>query len=254
VRSVTDDHEALREDIAPYALEALDEPTRARVGAHVVGCPECSERFREYRAVLGLIPYALAAEAPPSRARTALLERARGTAGGALSWRRRVAARPARGRRLRWLTPVGWAAAATIIAGLLGWNVSLQRRVVTLAPAVDVEGLARLPAGPVVELIGTGLPQASARLLVAADGQRGALAVTGLRPLPPDRVYQLWFARPGEKPVTGGPFRVNPHGEALAAVTIPLPLAEVRAIAVTEEAAPRSLTPTGKHLLDLRPR
>jgi hypothetical protein len=90
--------------------------------------------------------------------------------------------------------------------------------------ALDAPDRARLPVGSVVELVGTGTPGASARPYVRTDGQSGELAVAGLSPLRSDCVYQLWFARPGETPVTGGPFRVNARGEAIASVTVPLPL------------------------------
>ena len=143
-------------------------------------------------------------------------------------------------------------AAAMIVASLMTWNVSIQRRVADIDPNVDLRGVTRLSAGAIVELVGTGAAEASARLMIDADGRRGALVVTGLRPLPEDRVYQLWFARAGETPVTGGPFRVNRRGEAAVVLAVPVPLAQARAIAITEEPAPRSSAPTGKHLLDLR--
>jgi anti-sigma-K factor RskA len=144
--------------------------------------------------------------------------------------------------------------AAVLVAGLVLWGVQLERRLALLAPDVGLGELVRVPAGLLVELVGTGKPGASGRLLVAADGGRAALVVTGLAPLPAHRVYQLWFAQAGERPVTGGAFRVNPRGEAAAAVSVPMPIAKARAIAVTEEPAPMSPAPTGAHLLDLRAR
>jgi hypothetical protein len=92
-----------------------------------------------------------------------------------------------------------------------------------------------------IALVGTGTAGASARLSVAADGRRGELAITGLPKLAPGRVYQLWFARTGAAPISGGVFGVDARGEALA-----------RAVAVTEEPAPGSPEPTGPHLLDRR--
>jgi Anti-sigma-K factor rskA len=133
---------------------------------------------------------------------------------------------------IRFLRRVTWAAAALIIGALFLWNVELRQRLARIGEVPEIGRLARLPVGPVVELVGTGTPGASARLYVRADGQSGELAVAGLSPLRSDRVYQLWFARPGEPPVTGGPFRVNARGEAIASVTVPLPLSQARAIAI----------------------
>jgi anti-sigma-K factor RskA len=141
---------------------------------------------------------------------------------------------------------------AASFVGLLGWNVVLHRELASRRIPVAVEQLARLPDGRIVALIGTGTPRASARLYVAEDGRRGELAIAGLPTLPPERVYQLWFARPGGPPVSGGVFRVDVRGEALTVVAIPVALEPARAVAVTEEPAPGSPAPTGQHLLDRR--
>jgi anti-sigma-K factor RskA len=103
-----------------------------------------------------------------------------------------------------------------------------------------------------IALVGTGTAGASARLSVAADGRRGELAITGLPKLAPGRVYQLWFARTGAAPISGGVFGVDARGEALAVVVVPVALEPARAVAVTEEPAPGSPAPTGPHLLDRR--
>jgi hypothetical protein len=63
---------------------------------------------------------------------------------------------------------------------------------------------------------------------------------------------QLWFARPGGPPISGGVFHVNDPGAALAVVVVPVTLEPVRAVAVTEDPDPGSLVPTGPHLLDRR--
>jgi anti-sigma-K factor RskA len=140
-----------------------------------------------------------------------------------------------------------------VIAGLLLWNIQLQQQVAGPGTAVDVQEIARLPDGRIVALLGTGVPNADARLFLAPDGRRGELVVAGLPPLSTERTYQLWFAQPGQPTVTGGVFQVNARGEAVASVTIPAPLDRVSAIAVTEEPRGGSPRPTGQHLLDGKP-
>ena len=246
------DHAQVQDEIAPCALEALDELARAEVEAHLAGCAECSAQLWEYRAVVGLLPLALPGDAPSLQARTRLLERVHASAAGARPGGEARALPPV---RRRWRLPaVGAAVAAVLVAGLAFWGLQLERRLARLAPEVDLGELARMPAGLLLELVGSGMPGASARLLVAADGGRAALVVTGLAPLPAHRVYQLWFAQAGERPVTGGAFRVNARGETAVAVSVPIPITKARAIAVTEEPAPMSPAPTGAHLLDLRAR
>jgi anti-sigma-K factor RskA len=137
----------------------------------------------------------------------------------------------------------------TIAAGLAvgAWTVTGPHA------SPDVEILARLPGGRVLALHGTGVPSASARLLVVEGGRRAELKVDALPPLPPGRVYQLWFAEPGQTPRTGGAFTVDPAGDAVVQVTIPTPLDRVQAVAVTQEPAPGLVSPTGVHLLDWMP-
>jgi anti-sigma-K factor RskA len=229
-----------------HALGSLDAAERARVETHVAGCAECAETLAQYRAVVGTLPFALTPETPPAEAWSEIAARVRRAPV-------RIAVRGRREPLFARLRPLRWPAVAALVAGLLLWNMQLQREVARLrTPALDVEQLARIP-GRIVSLAGTGTPGATGRLYVSADGQRGSLALVGLPSLPPDRVYQLWFARPGQPTVTGGAFRVNARGQTVAAVIIPAPLDEVRAIAVTEEPAPASPSPTGKHLLDAQP-
>jgi anti-sigma factor RsiW len=239
---VTEEREHLVEELAGHALGALDAPERERVERHVATCASCAGRLAEYRAVVGALAAGLEPVEPPAEAWAAI------RAGAATGSRR--APRWARLRAAR------WPAVAAVVAGLLVWNVLLERELARRAPGPDpgpdVEALARRP-GRVVILTGTGAPGASARLFVAADGGHGHLAITGVTPLPAGRTYQLWFERVGAPAVTGGAFRVAARGLAWVSVAVPLPLEEVRAITVTEEPAPGSAIPTGRRLLDARP-
>lgn len=248
---MADKHDRLQDDVAAYAAGPLDPIERSWTEAHLRRCTACTGRLEGYQAVLTLLPHALTPETPPAWALATLLSEAR---------RRRAISEAARARPEAWeawwrgplgIRPFRWVTVA-VCAGLLGWNLALHRQLANRAAPVPVEQLARLPDGRVVALIGTGTPGASARLYVAEDGQRGELAIAGLPALPPERVYQLWFARPGAPPVSGGVFRVDVRGAALAVVVIPVALEPARAVAVTEEPAPGSLAPTGLHLLDRR--
>jgi hypothetical protein len=262
------------DDLAAYALDALDPEARLRLEAHLGegGDPRLTCLLAEYRAVAGLLPHAVVPQTPPPASWNGILARVQdarrtpGCAGGA-------SARPARLRAWRrwwdslWgdvrrrLSPMRWPALATACAALLLWNVQLQRQLFDPAAApsgaggsaVGAQQLSRLPLGPIVPLEGSGRPGASARLFVDREGRGSWLAIAGLAPLPDDHVYQLWFARPGQPTVSGAAFRVDAEGGAVAPVVVPGPLGEVSAVAVTEEAAPGSPRPTGRHLLDGRP-
>ena len=238
---MTEEHEHLFEDLAEYALGSLEGPERARVETHVAGCETCASRLGEYRGVLGALPIGLEPVAPPAGALASIRAAAR----------LRQPAAPA-----KWGIPAAWRwatlpLAAGLVAGVLLWNVWLQHEVSIRPPGPEVEALARRP-GRLVILAGTGIQGASARLLVAVDGHHGHLAIAGVPPLPPGRSYQLWFVPASAPPVTGGTFAVDSGGRAWATVSVPIPLDETRAIAITEEPSSGSSAPTGTYLLEAR--
>ena len=238
---MTEEHEHPIDNLAAYALGALEGPERIRVERHLATCPACASSLEQYRGVVGALPLGLEPVSPPAEAwvtihADALRRRPRGAetsrANGLPVWRR-----------------VMWPVLSALAASLLIWNVVLQLELTRRPPAPEVEALARRP-GRLVILMGPA--GASGRLLVAIDGLHGHLATAGLRPLAADRTYQLWFVRPGAPSMSGGTFRVDSRGRAWATITVPVPLDEARVIAVTEEPAPGSVAPTGSYLLEAR--
>ncbi len=248
--AIVDHHEEWSREVAAHALGALDAADRLGFEAHLRTCPTCQALLHEYGATVALLPLALNQVEPPTALREALLVEARRRQGHSVAlaptiWERIVAV----------FRPLSWGLAAALVVVSLAWNVQLQQQLTTLQQAANIDQRARVAEGPgrAIALVGTGTPGASAHLYLDADGRQGELAITGLPLLRPDRTYQLWFARPGQPTETGGAFRVNERGQALAPVVIPVPLVQVSAIAVTEEAMPASLRPTGEHLLDWKP-
>jgi anti-sigma-K factor RskA len=233
------------ENLAAYVLGALEGPEGISVEAHVATCATCGSLLEQYRVVVSTLPMGLDPVAPPPEAWAAIRAQARRRRSPVREW-------AGTGMRPRWRLAM-WPVLTTLVASLLLWNVMLQRELTRRAPGPapgpEVEALSRRP-GRVVILVGTGQPGASARLFVAVDGG-GHLAISGLPPLPRERTYQLWFIRTGASTtVTGGTFRVDSRGLAWAKVIVPARLDEVRAIAVTEEPATGSMSPTGYHLLE----
>lgn len=239
--------EALNAELAAYALGSLNEAERAQVDARLRASSETRHLLAEYEAVLGLLPHGLQPTSSPPEARAWVMARAHAS---------KIAAQPLcqtgwqhLAQQLRQLNPLRLAVTAGLVVALAGlalWNVQLQQQISRVQQSANVNGR-------VFALVGTGVKGASARLYVAPGLQRGELDVTGLPPLPEDRVYQLWFARPGKPTESGGAFRVDARGQAVAQVAVLVPLNEVSAIAVTEEAAPGVLRPTTPHLLDAKP-
>lgn len=237
---MTEEHEHPIENLAAYVLGTLEGPERIRVERHVAACTTCASVLEEYRGVVGVLPLGLDPAPPPAEAWAAIRADA--------ARRRPREPEPASIKRRPNWRRVMWPVLATLAASLLVWNVVLQLELTRRTPGPEVEALARRP-GRLVILTGTGAPGASGRLLVAIDGHHGHLATAGLSPLPAERTYQLWFVRPGAATMSGGTFRVDSHGRAWTAITVPVSLDEARVIAITEEAAPGSVAPTGSYLL-----
>jgi anti-sigma-K factor RskA len=242
---VTEDHERFAEDLAAYALGSLEDSEKARVDSHVASCAACERLLAQYRGVTGALPFALTTVSPPVEAWAMIRATARPRQSRASRWPWQVSVP-------EWLRAARWPAVAALVALLVIWNVTLERELARRspgpAPGPEVEALSRRP-GRIVILQGTGTPGANARMFVAVDGG-GHLAVSGLAALPRERTYQLWFVRRDAPAVSGATFHVDHSGRAWAKVTVPAPLDDVRAIAVTEEPAPGSATPTGAHVLD----
>ena len=234
------------ESLAGYVLGALEGPEGIQVETHVATCATCASALVQYRVVVSMLSMGLDPVAPPAEAWAAIRAEARQRRSPARGWAK-TGVRP----HWRWAM---WPVLTAVVASLLVWNVVLQRELTRHAPGPapgpEVEALSRRP-GRLVILAGTGQPAASARLFVAVDGG-GHLAISGLTPLPRERTYQLWFIRTGASTVTGGTFRVDARGLAWVKAPVPASLDEVSAIAVTEEPAPGSVSPTGRFLLEAK--
>jgi len=242
---VSEEQGHILDDLAAYVLESLEGAERARIEGHVATCATCAGQLAEYRAVVGALPLGLPPVAPPPAAWAAIRAAARAHAPGS---RTRARADTLRGR----LRIAQWPAVAALVVALVTWNVALQWRIAHPPYGPEVEALSRRP-GRIVIFAGSGAPSASARLFVAVDGGHGHLAVSGLRPLPRDRTYQLWFLQRDAPAAAGTTFNVDAGGRAWVKVTVPASLDQVRAIAITEEPVPGSAAPTGQHVLDATP-
>ena len=80
----------------------------------------------------------------------------------------------------------------------------------------------------------------------------GVFTVTGLPPVPPGRVYQLWLI-PGTSPTSAALLDTDPEGRAMAAVTPPEGMTELVPAAVSLEPAGGATSPGGDVYLLGRP-
>ncbi|MGH2399168.1 MAG: anti-sigma factor family protein, partial [bacterium] len=157
--------EHVREQLAAYALDALD-PEEARIVAdHLRTCAGCREELVGLRAVSDALAAAAPAVSPPAALRQEILD----------------AVRPLPRRARQWWKP-SWvpvaAAATALVLAVALVSVNQQMRALQERLAVQERAVALLtaPSARTVEL--TGNVQASVRFVFDPARQEGALIVT----------------------------------------------------------------------------
>jgi anti-sigma-K factor RskA len=228
------DGESLRDDLAAYALGALEPGEAAELERHLDGCRTCSEQVQWLRPAVDLLPASVEQRTPPESLRTNLLAAVRAEAAPAIE----PGAEPARtswwdGLREMILRPaVGMAVLIVLVAGLAGGYL--------------LRGSGDAPAGEFVNAKALG-PQAGeiSAMLERHDGS-ATLHVSEIPKLDRDQVYEVWVQRAGVMEPRST-FVLGMDGSADAAV--PGPLDGAKAVFVTAEPRPGSRQPTTPPLL-----
>ena len=182
--------------LAAYAVDALTLEEMVGIGDHLQICPRCQQEVASLRTAAGLLPYTLPDSVPPPELRDRILQAAK--AGQPVPPRvdPHHVHQKAWGRGwLRRLAPA--LAALTFVLGLL-----LGR--VWPAPGRVVQSR---PDGQTVTLAGQG----SGTVLVANNHSYVRVMATGLPPLEPGKVYQLWLLG-RSVPISAGTFSSAPDG------------------------------------------
>ncbi|HEU4463624.1 MAG TPA: anti-sigma factor [Gemmatimonadota bacterium] len=198
-----------------------------------------SAMLREFREALGELALAVAPADPPPALRARVL----------WSIGAPVAApdAPPAAPRTFWI----WAVAALMAAMAVGLGVWAGRLADERDELREDLELVGSTGSTVRELRGAApLPDARARVFLAAGSGHGVLLAHGLPAIGPDRVYALWMMDAGNaRPV--GVFRPDEDGRGRLDL-VDLELGAGAVLAVTEEPAPGSERPTGAILLTSR--
>ncbi len=228
------DHEAIEELLGAYALNAVEPHEAAMIDAHIDQCPHCRAELEQHLDVAALLP-ATSGFAPSSIWDTISDEIDKGTTPATPS--------PVVPLRRRWIRPMAAAAAFVLIAGTA---IVQSIRVADInddlaAERATVESLSEQLARPVLEnalsqalenpaaqrvMLGSQVGGSNAIIVLMPDGT-GYLAAHTLKPLPPNRTYQLWAIVDG-KVISAGilgsepgvvPFHIDPEGFEGFAIT-----------------------------------
>jgi anti-sigma-K factor RskA len=235
------DHESIEGLIPAYALGATDADESEAVERHLPSCDACRAWLAEYRGLGEDLLYT----APVVTAPSGLTERMRRRLE---SPRRRGTLEPWWARlRVQPLALLLGAAVLLLVVTNFYWfgrfNRLQQQTTAQVAALADLSSAAAIPLradpsggraqGVVYELTG---------------GQIALLCVYDMSALPPDKTYQLWLIKNGNRE-SGGLFQVTQDGFGLLVIRPERPLTEYSAVGITAEPAGGSAAPTSPRVL-----
>jgi anti-sigma-K factor RskA len=253
-------HEQFAEDLALYALHALEGDDREILEKHLATCSECRLELEQLRGDGALLALSTMGPKPPARARQRLLDAvAQEAARTPRAQNPREMGHPSVAPRRSWWGALGWAATAAVIvlaASLWKENAALRQSLASASAqavqsARELDDLRKISA-PLIA------PEAQRITLVAMKTppqpqgkafylrNRGSLVfmANNMPSLPPQKAYELWLIPMQGAPVPAGMFKPDAHGTATV-VNPPLPSGmEAKAFAITVENEAGASTPT----------
>lgn len=240
--------------IAAYALGEQD--LASDVLAHLDRCPSCQSDLDEYARVAHLLPYSAPLVTPPPELRTRVIAAVEQNVSLQTKQpeRRRTAPPPQAPYRPAPRLPAFAFAAVAVVAllGLLGWNISLQRQVDTLASQVSTSRenwrtMTALLNSSDLRWYSLASGPVTGHFWLSPTNPAGCLVVEGMPALGPDQVYQVWLIRDGT-PRNGGTFNAR-DGSGWVLVRPDQPLTTFTGISITVEPPGGSPAPTGPEVL-----
>jgi anti-sigma-K factor RskA len=251
------EHEQFADDLALYALNALEEGERRKLEQHLATCAACRLEVEQLRGDGALLALSTIGPRPPARARQRLLD--------AIAQEAPSAAHPGRGRveaaspRKSWWGWLGWAATAAVLvlAASLWKENSILRADLASMGSHEAENTRELRelrqiAAPILEpesqritLVAVKTPpQPQGKAFYLKNRSSLVFMANNLPSLPPQKAYELWLIPVQGAPIPAGVFKPNAHGAATI-VNPPLPAAtEAKAFAITVENEAGSASPT----------
>lgn len=253
------------EDLVIFAMQGLPEEQSAEIATHVADCPECRQALAELLGDLALIGLSVEQHPLPEGAKARFEARLNAGAQPLAPIRQFPAQEPPtsvpgapRRRGPGFWIPWATAAAMTIAVislAIQNFELSDQLRdesqlVTNLAgKASRAQQLSEVLTSPSAQrvILTPGKPpdEPVARAIYLADLGSLVFEAANLKPLPPDKTYELWIIpADGKAPIAAGLFQ--PDAKGVASVVLPkIPTGvAAKAFGVTEEKAGGSSTPT----------
>jgi len=246
-------HEQFAEDLALYALGALEGDERAGLEKHLEECSACRRELQRLRGDLSLLAMSASGPAPPQRSRQRLLSAI------AKEPRSAPATRSAPWwRAFEWL---GALAAVAVVGLLLSQNTNLRRQLVSLqteltnqqaelAQAKDVVATFTAPEAQQITLVSAKTPpQPQGKAFYLRSKGHLIFLANNMPVLPPGKAYELWLIPTSGFPIPAGTFKPDAHGSGTV-VNPPLRAGiEAKAFAITVEPEAGSTAPTSQPIM-----
>jgi anti-sigma-K factor RskA len=252
-------HQQFAEDLALYALSALEGDDRAILEKHLATCSECRLELEELRGDGALLALSTIGPKPPARARQRLLDAVAKEAAPTLSQKTRKDGAPTTATRRSWWGALGWAATAAVIvfaASLWKENTALKQSLASasaqaIQSARELDDLRKIsapliaPEAQRITLVAMKTPpQPQGKAFYLRNRSSLVFMANNMPPLPPQKAYELWLIPVQGAPVPAGMFKPDAHGSATV-VNPPLPSGmEAKAFAITVENEAGATTPT----------
>ncbi|MDO9302169.1 MAG: anti-sigma factor [Anaerolineales bacterium] len=238
---MTDNHPIFRENLAAYAINALDADETAALQAHLRTCDSCRAELADYQRVSAGLLSALPPQAPPS------------------ALKRTLAARlPSAKKPVRPRWQLGWSfgqfATATAFTFLLGMNLfssfqmrALQTQQAELTRQLEMEQtVLAMIASPGTYTLPVSNSDVTGSLVVNSGNNSAILILSNLPELKEGETYQMWFIEPDNGRVSAGLIDVNRDGSiTIASLDSRDSLQAYTGIGVTVEPVGGSDQPTG---------
>jgi anti-sigma-K factor RskA len=257
-------HEQFAEDLALYALAALEGDERAALEQHLAGCAACRRELEQLRGDGALLALSAAGPKPPARARQRLMDAVAReprtvTPTLAQSARKNGAASSSSRTGVSWWGVLGWAAAVAVLVfatSLWRENAELKRQAFNLRGQVGQQTLELDAAEKFVETItnpegqhftlvaGKAPPQPQGKAFYLKSRKSLVFLASNMPALPAQKVYELWLIPVKGNPIPAGLFKPDANG-SVTVTNPPLPEGtEAKAFAITVENEGGALTPT----------
>jgi len=228
------DHDELRDDLAAYALGALERGEADRLRRHLESCEDCRRQLQWLEEAVELLPRTVEQLEPPARLRASLMETVRAESLETA----REPPRPARGARWSGWRLAGWrpatavAVAATLIVGVVAGYLIHEP-----GGGTSTYEAQAMRAG------------AGATGVLERNGGSGILRVQGMPMLARDQVYEVWVQRKGMLQPSS---LFVPRSDHSAEAAVPGDLDGADAVLVTKEPRGGSSQPTSAPLMSVK--